>query len=60
MGQLSAELRRSLAWDQGSELAVHADIAKALSARMRLRGLHEEPIAVEALAEIVFSIVDLE
>ena len=30
MAQLPAELRRSLTWDQGSEMALHADIAQAL------------------------------
>jgi len=30
MAQLPPELRRSLTWDQGSEMALHADIAQAL------------------------------
>jgi len=30
MAQLPSELRRSLTWDQGSEMALHADIAQAL------------------------------
>ena len=30
MAQLPAQLRRSLTWDQGSEMALHAEIAQAL------------------------------
>ena len=30
MGQLPPEVRKSLTWDQGSELALHAEIARAL------------------------------
>jgi transposase, IS30 family len=30
MGQMPAQLRRSLTWDQGKEMALHAEIAQAL------------------------------
>jgi IS30 family transposase len=29
MGQVPAQLRRSLTWDQGKEMALHAEIARA-------------------------------
>jgi transposase, IS30 family len=31
LAQLPAQLRRSLTWDQGKEMALHADISQALS-----------------------------